>query len=82
MKKLLKQLILSIIISLIVNSISAQEVVVRPIESDEVLTNPGKGFTTFQSFNGDYGAYVPDCYSEPVFYKFDSTMQNKDHPQS
>jgi hypothetical protein len=73
----------------------AQEVVVaRRYETDEVLTNPGKGFTTFQSFNGDYdgsaergipgvgGGYVPDCYYEPVTYKFDSSLRNIDHPQS
>ncbi len=28
-------------------------VIVRPRESDEVLVNPGIGFTTFQRFNGD-----------------------------
>ena len=26
---------------------------VRPVEIDEVLINPGMGFTTFQMFNGD-----------------------------
>jgi hypothetical protein len=75
--------------------LSAQEiVVVRRYETDEVLTNPGKGFTTFQSFNGDYagsaeigyiglgGGRVPDCYSEPVTYKFDSSLRNIDHPGS
>ena len=34
-------------------SVSAQMIVVKPIESDRVLTNPGIGFTTFQRFNGD-----------------------------
>jgi hypothetical protein len=75
---------------------SAQEeiVVVRRMETDEVLTNPGKGFTTFQCFNGDYDPYaeggiresggrlVPDCYSEPVTYKFDPTMSKLNHPRS
>jgi len=28
-------------------------IVVRPKESEEVLVNPGIGFTTFQRFNGD-----------------------------
>lgn len=32
---------------------SAQMTVVRPVESDRVLNNPGIGFTTFQRFNGD-----------------------------
>ncbi len=32
---------------------TAREIVVRPIESDQVLVNPGIGFMTFQRFNGD-----------------------------
>jgi hypothetical protein len=32
---------------------SSQMVVVKPQESNRVLTNPGIGFTTFQRFNGD-----------------------------
>lgn len=76
-----KQRILLLFITLLTIDISAQEVVVRPQETDELLVNPGKGFTTFQSFNGDYGVRVPDCYSEPVQYKFNSSMQNEDHPQ-
>jgi hypothetical protein len=32
---------------------AAQEVIVRPKEIDDVLTNPGIGFHTFQRFNGD-----------------------------
>ena len=31
----------------------AQTIVVKPVQSDRVLTNPGIGFTTFQRFNGD-----------------------------
>ena len=34
-------------------SAASQTVVVKPIESDRVLNNPGIGFTTFQRFNGD-----------------------------
>ena len=30
----------------------AETVVVRPVESDELLVNPGMGITTFQRFNG------------------------------
>jgi hypothetical protein len=51
----------------------AQEtVVVRPKESDEVLTNPGIGFMTFQRFNGDqlnpgkrWTEGYPIVYQEP-----------------
>ena len=36
-------------------SAAAEELaVVRPKEIDEVLINPGIGFTTFQRFNGDH----------------------------
>ncbi|PYT37375.1 MAG: hypothetical protein DMG45_25995, partial [Acidobacteria bacterium] len=39
---------------IIAGQVSAQEtVVVRPRETDDVLINPGIGFTTFQRFNGD-----------------------------
>ena len=32
---------------------SRRTVVIEPVESDSVLVNPGMGFTTFYSFNGD-----------------------------
>ncbi|MGI4852600.1 MAG: DUF4832 domain-containing protein [Janthinobacterium lividum] len=41
------------VLSVVVLSATAQMVVVKPVESDRVLTNPGIGFTTFQRFNGD-----------------------------
>jgi len=34
--------------------------IVTPVESDEVLVNPGMGFTTFRAFNGDVPGY-PEC---------------------
>ncbi len=83
-------------IILIVNDLSAQEIViVRPKEINDVMTNPGKGFTTFQCFNGDYagsaksgypgvgGGYVPNCLSPPLpSYKFDTSLINIDYPKS
>ena len=39
--------------SLLAASTVAQMTVVKPVESDRVLVNPGIGFTTFQRFNGD-----------------------------
>ena len=30
-----------------------KEIVVKPKEIDDILINPGKGFMTFQRFNGD-----------------------------
>ncbi|MFK5974476.1 MAG: DUF4832 domain-containing protein [Flavobacteriaceae bacterium] len=57
---------------------------VYPIESDELLLNPGIGFTTFQRFNGDdlnqgmgWTEGLPIAYQE-----FDGDLSNKDHPQT
>src|SRR5690606_6246924 len=59
-------------------------VVVRPIESDAVLTNPGIGFTTFQRFNGDEnnpGSGWTEGF--PIEYQeFDGDLTNTDHPQT
>jgi len=95
MDKLIKNAVLIIITLLIVIEISAQGiVVVRPKEIDDVLINPGKGFTTFQCFNGDYepyakggiresgGRFVPDCYTEHVSYKVRENFVNIDYPQT
>ncbi len=35
------------------NAIGQKTIVVRPVETDEVLINPGIGFTSFQMFQGD-----------------------------
>jgi hypothetical protein len=54
MKKALFHFKVIIVILLITPDISAQKIItVRFRESDEVLVNPGIGFTTFQRFNGD-----------------------------
>ena len=37
----------------VISQIDENELVIRPIEIDDVLTNPGMGFMTFQRFNGD-----------------------------
>lgn len=95
MKKSLNCLVLVCLVLCGTIDLSAQKkIVVRPKEIDDVLINPGKGFTTFHCFNGNYagssktgypgvgGGYIPDCYFEPVTYKFDSNLVNKDYPQS
>ncbi|MFC2076974.1 DUF4832 domain-containing protein, partial [candidate division KSB1 bacterium] len=60
------------------------EVLVRPVEIDDVLINPGIGFTTFQRFNGDTlnaGAGWTEGF--PIEYQdFDGDLTNKDHPQA
>lgn len=55
---------------------------VYPKESDELLLNPGIGFTTFQRFNGDdlnegmgWTEGLPIVYQE-----FDGDLTNKNHP--
>ncbi len=58
--------------------------VVRPVEVDDVLVNPGIGFTTFQRFNGDDlnpGAGWTEGF--PIEYqKFGGDVTNKDYPQT
>ena len=39
--------------TLLFSQINSGTFVVRPKEIDDVLNNPGIGFTTFQRFNGD-----------------------------
>ena len=59
-------------------------VMVRPKESDEVLVNPGIGFTTFQRFNGDtlnQGVRWTEGY--PIEYQpFNGDLRVKGQPLS
>ena len=57
---------------------------VRFNESDEVLTNPGIGFTTFQRFNGDKSNEgVGWTEGKPIDYqKFDGNLVTIDHPMA
>lgn len=61
-----------------------ETVLVRPVEIDEVLINPGIGFTTFQRFNGD--TLNPGSrWTEglPIVYQdFDGDLSNPDYPQT
>ena len=63
----------------------AQEIViVRPQEIDDVLTNPGIGFMTFQRFNGDTLNEAKGwTEGKPIIYQdFDGDLANKDHPDT
>jgi len=96
MRNLIDRLVFVFFVILTTINIAAQEtVVVRPQEIDDVLINPGIGFTTFQCFNGDYagsaengypgvgGGFVPNCLSPPLpSYKFDTSLINIDYPKS
>ena len=54
MKKSKSYLVIMMIISGMAIEASAQKTIyVRPVEINDVLTNPGIGFMTFQRFSGD-----------------------------
>ena len=62
---------------------SAQKrVVVRPVEINDVLINPGIGFTTFQMFNGDNIQPFHDVLNEAALSDFGKTelQTNNNHP--
>jgi hypothetical protein len=64
--------------------IAQTTVIVRPKEIDNVLVNPGIGFTTFQRFNGDalnQGEKWTEGY--PIVYQeFNGDLKNKDYPMT
>lgn len=65
-----------------ISQIEDDEVVLRPAEIDEVLTNPGMGFMTFQRFNGDE-LNEGSGWTEgmPIDYQdFDGDLSNQDYP--
>ncbi len=57
-------------------------ITVLPKEIDDVLINPGIGFTTSQQFNGDTLAFgLNDMF--PIAYQaYNGTLENKSYPQS
>ncbi len=61
-----------------------KEVRVLPKEINDVLTNPGIGFTTFQRFNGDeLNEGIRWTEGLPIVYqKFDGDLTNKNYPQT
>lgn len=85
MKKSESFLITFFVISVMAFEVSAQKTItVRFKETDDVLTNPGIGFTTFQRFNGDNSNEgVGWTEGKPIEYqKFDGNLVTKDHPMS
>src|SRR5690625_3854805 len=70
-----------------VPTVSGQQLdtlVVRFHDTDELLNNPGKGFTTFQRFNGDElnpGAGWTEGF--PIEHQeFDGNLENEAYPQT
>jgi len=61
-----------------------ETIYVRPTEIDDVLTNPGIGFMTFQRFNGDeLNKGIGWTEGMPIEYQdFDGSLENKDHPMT
>jgi len=61
-----------------------ETVIVRPTEIDNVLINPGIGFTTFQRFNGDtLNAGMGWTEGLPIVYQdFDGDLTNEGYPQT
>ncbi|MGI6574200.1 MAG: DUF4832 domain-containing protein [Fermentimonas sp.] len=74
-----------LMMSLFVRDLSAQEiVVVRPKEIDDVLVNPGIGFTTFNHFNGDKLIEGLGWTQENpiVLQDFDGSLEMENHPMT
>lgn len=69
-----------------VSAFGQGKVTVRPKEIDDVLTNPGMGFMTFQRFNGDTlnsDTEILPTEGLPIVYEqFDGDLKNKDHPMT
>ena len=85
MKKSVNFLIAFYVLSAMVVNVSAQNTnTVRFKETDEVLTNPGIGFMTFQRFNGDdLNEGIGWTEGKPIEYQnFDGNLENKDHPMT
>jgi hypothetical protein len=61
---------------------TVETVTVRPKEIDDVLVNPGMGFTTFQRFNGDrLNEGLTWTEGFPIEYQpFTGSLTNQDHP--
>ena len=67
-----------------ISQIEDGEVIIRPTEIDDVLSNPGMGFMTFQRFNGD-ALNEGSGWTEgmPIDYQeFDGDLSNLDYPST
>src|SRR6185437_9289707 len=82
---MIRTLLILVVLASSFDSLAAQTaVIVRPKEIDDVLTNPGIGFTTFQRFNGDAlneGEGWTEGY--PIVYqKFKGSLNKKNYPMT
>ena len=57
--------------------------IIKPKEINDILTNPGMGFMTFQRFNGNQYSAIRWPEGFPVDYQeFDGDLTNKDYPST
>jgi hypothetical protein len=81
---LLEVLLLIVPFQKAISQIEDDQVVIRPNEIDEVLSNPGMGFMTFQRFNGDLlneGSAWTEGF--PIDYQeFDGDLSNLNYPST
>jgi len=86
MKKLnLLGVVILLLLSFSMELFAQKTVIVRPVEIDDVLVNPGIGFMTFQRFNGDTLNNIDggSGWTEgfPIDYqKFNGNLKNRDYP--
>jgi hypothetical protein len=64
--------------------VAQKTVIFRPKEIDDVLTNPGIGFMTFQRFNGDTLNQAKGwTEGKPIVYQdFDGDLTNEGYPDT
>ena len=77
-------LLLCVLLTAGVSAQQAATVVIKPKQIDDVLTNPGIGFTTFQRFNGDT-LHPGGKWTEgfPIQYQpFHGSLKNQDYPET
>jgi|SRR5665647_933831 len=85
MKKLKNFLLVTFVFSVMSFHLAGQQIIrVIPKEINDVLTNPGIGFTTFQRFNGDsLNNGITWTEGLPIKYqKFNGNLENKDYPMT
>jgi len=75
---------MALIVAFCAPGLAQETVIIRPSEIDDVLTNPGIGFMTFQRFNGDTLNEAKGwTEGKPIVYQdFDGDLKNEDYPDT
>jgi uncharacterized protein DUF4832/glycosyl hydrolase family 42 (putative beta-galactosidase) len=84
MKKIFNWVLAICLLAITLEAQSQETLRVLPKEIDDVLINPGIGFTTFQRFNGDtLNSGLRWTEGHPIDYQdFDGKLENKNHPMT